>query len=164
MTSSRPLVRAAAVAFALAAASFVLAPPAAAQAGGGFSVGQRLSKEQARTLGALPRVEINGQAYRVLHTGVGANGLPLTTLLDRRGMVGQTYHELVIADQPTGTVRQQAGAALAAAQVQYYDSIGMTVARFPTLEHAIAALAQVRAALPGAEVGLPIAFDRPRAR
>jgi hypothetical protein len=165
MTSSYPPGRTAvlAVAFTLAAAGLVVTLPAAAQAvPGGFSIGQRLSKEQVQALGPLQRVEIDGRALQVLGAGVSANGLPVTTVIDRRGMVGQTYHELMIAEQPTAAVRQQAGALLAAAQVKYYDHTDITVARFPSLEQAAAALPRVRAALPDAKVGLPITFDRPR--
>jgi hypothetical protein len=147
----------------LAAAGFALTLPAAAQSDpGGFSIGQQLSAQQVSALGALERVQINDRPYQVLSTSVSANGLPLTTVIDRRGRVGQTYHELVIAEQPTATVRQQAGALLTAAQVKYYDATDITVARFPSLVQAAAALVQVRAALPEAKVGLPITFDQRR--
>ncbi len=166
MTSSRHIVRAAflAIAFTLTTAGLVFSSPCAAQAEqDSFSAGQHLSKEQVTALGALQRVEIDARPYLVLRTGTSTNGLPITTLIDRRGTVGQTYHELVISGEPTATVRLKAGALLApAADLNYYDHTGITVARFPTLEQAVTALAQVRAALPGAEVGLPIAFDRPR--
>jgi hypothetical protein len=161
MTALPPLSRTALLATACALAASLAAAQAAPD---DFSVGQHLSAEQVRALGALQRVEINDRPYRVLNIGVSANGLPVTTVVDRRGMVGQTYHELVIAEQPTDTVRQQAGALLTAAQVKYYDATDITVARFPNLTQAAAALPQIRAALPGAKVGLPITFDRRRSQ
>lgn len=152
-------------AFTLAAAGLVFAPQAAAQAASGsFSVGQRLSREQVQALGKLQQVEIDGRPFQVLSTGTAANGLPLTTLINRSGVIGQTYHELVIANQPTANVRQRAAAALTGAQVKYYDQTDITIARFPALAQAITALTRTRAALPEAKVGLPITFEKPRLR
>lgn len=152
-------------AFTLAVAGLVFAPQVAAQAApGGFSLGQRLSKEQVQALGKLQQVEIDGRHFQVLSTGAAANSLPFTTLINRSGVIGQTYHELVIASQPTANVRQRAAAALAGAQVTYYDQTDITLARFPDLAQAITALALTRAALPDAEVGLPITFEKPRLR
>jgi hypothetical protein len=148
----------------VAAASLVFAPSSFAQAGSGWRAGQHLNAQQQQALGELRRIDIDGRVYRVLRTGAAANGLPITTVINRSGMVGQTYHEVVIAEQPTATVRQQAGALLAGAEVTHYDQTNITLARFASLAQAAAALPQLRAALPGAEVGLPITFERPRLR
>jgi len=147
----------------LAAASLAFSPQACAQTGqSSYTVGQRLNKEQIRSLGALQSVVIDTRSYQVLQTGTSANGQPVTTLLNQNGVVGQTHHELLISSEPTAQVRRQAGAALAtAAEVTYYDHTNITVARYASLDQAIAALAQVRAALPEAKVGLPITFAKP---
>ncbi len=128
-----------------------------------FPIGKKLSREQARSLGALQRVQIDGREYRVLATRTAANGTPVTTLLDAEGVVGQTQHEVLIAEQPTERVRQQLAALTAqAATVRYYDHMDTTLLRYASLEQAISALAQIRAALPGAEVVLPVRFSTPR--
>ena len=147
----------------LAAASLAYSPQVSAQtAQGSYTVGQRLSKDQIQSLGALQSVTIDDRSYQVLQSSAGANGQPLTTLLNANGVVGQTHHELLISSEPTAQVRQQASAALAtAAEVTYYDHTNITVVRYASLEQAIAALAQVRAALPDAKVGLPITFAKP---
>jgi len=99
----------------------------------------------------------------VLSTRVAANGTPMTMLLDANGVVGQTHHEVLIAEQPTEQVRQQLAALTAqAAAVRYYEHMNTTLLRYASLEQAIAALAPIRAALPGAEVALPVRFSTPR--
>ncbi len=130
-----------------------------------FPVGKKLSREQARSLGALQRVQIDGREYRVLATRTAAGGTPVTTLLDAEGVVGQTHHEVLIVEQPTERMRQQLAALTAqAATVRYYDHMDTTLLRYASLEQAIGALAQIRAALPGAEVALPVRFSVPRAQ
>ena len=49
-----------------------------------------------------------------------------------------------------------------AAAVRYYEHMNTTLLRYASLEQAIAALAPIRAALPGAEVALPVRFSTPR--
>lgn len=132
-----------------------------AQAQGTYTIGQRLSPEQIQTLGSLPAVNIGATQYQVLQTGQNVQGVAYTMLLDKSRRVGQTYHELLISEQPTEKVRQQLGTISSQAQlVNYYDQTQITLMRFATLEQAIKALAQARAAMPDAEIGLPISFSR----
>ncbi len=128
-----------------------------------FPLGKKLDREQARSLGTLQQVQIDGREYRVLATRTAANGTPVTMLLNADGVVGQTHHEVLIAGQPTEQVRQQLGALTAqAATARYYEHMDTTLLRYASLEQAISALAQIRAALPGAEVALPLRFSAPR--
>jgi hypothetical protein len=147
----------------LGSTSLAYTPQALAQTmQAGYTAGQRLSKEQVQALGALQNVEIDARAYRVLQTRTGANGQPVTALLNQDGVVGLTHHEVLISNQPTAQVRQQADATLATAvEVTYYDHTHITVARYASLEQAITALAKIRTAVPEAMVGLPITFAKP---
>lgn len=156
------MFRSLAWASALLAAAAML-PLSSAHAQSEFQIGQKLSRAQARSLGALKSIRIDGLDYRVLATRTAADGLPVTKLLDADGVVGQTHHELLIIGQPTEQVRQQLGALVAqAARVRYYEHMGLTLLRFASLDQAVAALAQIRAALPDAELALPISFSQMR--
>lgn len=147
----------------LASAGFALM--SAAHAAGPYTVGQRLSQTQVQALGTLDSVTLDGRTYQVLQTGRSSLGQDFTLLLSPQRAVGQTHHELLIANQPTDQVRQQLGAALApAASVKYYDHTGITVARFATLTQAVDALARVRTLLPGVEAGVPVRFSTPTPR
>lgn len=155
--STRPLF------LALACASLLCLSSAQAQSS--YAVGQRLSAEQIQTLGNLQAIDIGAKQYQVLQTGQNAQGVAYTMLLDKSRRVGQTYHELIIAERPTEKVRQQLGTIASQAQlVNYYDQTQITLMRFATLDQAIKALAQARAAMPDAEIGLPISFSRPSLR
>lgn len=148
---------------ALVCAGLLYLSPAQAQTT--YTVGQSLSAEQVQALGKLPTVTIGTSQYQVLQTSQNAQGVAYTMVLDSDRRVGQTYHELLIPEQPTARVRQQLGAVASQAQlVNYYDQTQITLIRFATLDQAIKALAQARAAMPGAEIGLPISFSRPSLR
>ena len=148
---------------ALVCAGLLYLSPAQAQSS--YTVGQRLSAEQIQTLGKLSAATIGSAQYQVLQTGQNAQGVAYTMLLDTNRRIGQTYHELLIAEQPTAQVRQLLGAVASQAQtVNYYDQTQITLMRFATLEQSIKALAQARAAMPDAEIGLPISFSRPSLR
>lgn len=130
-----------------------------------YSVGQRLSAEQSKALGALKVVEINHRKYQVLDTGKNAASLPFTMLLDANGTVGQTYHEIQVVEQPTEQVRQKLASVLSQAQdVKSYDHMQLTLLRFGTLDEAIQALAAIHTAMPQAEVALPITVSHPSLR
>lgn len=148
---------------ALASAGFAFVSSAQAQVS--YAVGQQLSQAQLQALNTLKTIDVGGSTYRVLQTGQSSAGLPFTMLLDTNGAVGQTYHELLIAEQPTDKVRAQLGSlASQAAAVNFHEQAQLTVLRFETLDKAVAALAQAKAALPDAEIGIPIAFTRPASR
>lgn len=130
-----------------------------------YSVGQRLTEAQISALGALKSVEINGRSYRVLSTATSSQGLPLSMVLGPGGVVGQSFHEVLIAELAPATVRQQFASVIAqAAAVQYQEHANTSVLRFSTLEQAAAALQQMRAARPEVEAGLPITFSPSRPR
>lgn len=148
---------------ALVCAGLLYLSPAQAQTT--YTLGQSLSAEQVQTLGKLPTVTIGTSQYQVLQTSQNAQGVAYTMVLDSNRRVGQTYHELLIPEQPTAQVRQQLGAVASQAKtVNYYDQTQITLMRFATLDQAIKALAQARAAMPDAEIGLPISFSRPSLR
>lgn len=130
-----------------------------------YSLGQRLSAAQLSTLDTLKSVEIEGRSYRVLSTTLSSQGWPLSLVVGSNGVVGQTFHEVLIAELPPQTARQRFASVIAqAASVQYQDHAELSILRFATLEQAVAALAQIRATQPQVQAGLPINFSpiRPR--
>ena len=144
----------------MSAAAFLLAPAALAQP---YTLGQRLSAAQVQALGSLPSVDLDGRAHRVLATAVSAQGLPYTTVLAPNGVVGQTFHEVLIAEMPTQTARARfADLIVQAASVQYQDHADFTVLRFATLAQAAAALQKIRTAQPDVQAGLPLTFSLAR--
>lgn len=145
-----------------ALASVAALPFSAAMAQSGVVLGQRMSPQQVKSLGNLPTVQINGKSYQVAQTRTGSEGQPVSLLIDPHGRVGRSFHEVVIAEQPTAGVQQRAGAVLAqAVAVTAYEHLNVTVARFATLAQAAAALEPLRTVLPGAQVGLPIRTSEP---
>lgn len=157
------------------ACAAVLLPPALAQAQNGttgLTVGQRLATHKSQKspkspkslqTQTLPQLQIDGKTYLVAEHRRTPDGLPLTLVISPDGVVGQSFHEVVISGQPADTLQQKAAAALAQAEaVKTYEHMNMTVARYATLAQAAAALQEIRTALPGADVGLPISFGLAR--
>lgn len=143
---------------ALALVSAFIMPVSATPSQSSFQIGQRLSAEQIKQLGALKSVEVNGRSYQVVAT-LGTTP-PATLLVGRNGVVGQSFHELLITGQPTDAVRQQLAAVLSNADaVKYYDEINTAVVRYSDIDKAVTALTQIRAAMPEAKVALPIVFS-----
>lgn len=163
----------------LACAAMMLSPAlvqAQAQNNGttGLTVGERVAlpkaaksanlaksqnQNQTQGLSTLPELQIDGKTYLVADHRSTLDGIPLTLVIDPDGVVGQSFHEVVISGLPAATLQQKAAAVLAQAEaVKTYENMNMTVARYATLAQAAAALQHLRTALPGAEVGLPISF------
>ena len=142
-----------------------MAPALQAHAQTSYSTGQRLSEVQISALNAQPSIDIKGQNYRVLSTGTSSQGLPFSLVLGPNGVVGQSFHELLIAEIPVQTVRAQFSDVIAqAANVQYQEAADMTILRFTTLAQAAAALRQIQKLKSGVEAGIPITFELPRTR
>ena len=130
-----------------------------------YGLGQRLTQEQLAAVDTRKAVDINGRSYRLLSTTISSQGLPLSMVVGRDGVVGQTFHEVLIAELPPEKVRQQFASVIAqATAVQFQDHANLSVLRFATLEQAVVALQKIRAAQPGVEAGLPITFSLPRPR
>ena len=163
------------------ACAALLSPPALAQTQNGttgLTVGQRVAlpkspksanspksqtQTQTQAFNTLPQLQIDGKTYLVAEHRRTPDGIPLTLVIGPDGVVGQSFHEVVISGQSADTLQQKAAAALAQAEaVKTYEHMNMTVARYATLAQAAAALQEIRTALPGADVGLPISFALPR--
>lgn len=165
------------------ACAALLSPPALAQTQNGttgLTVGQRVAlpkppksanspksqtqtQTQTQAFNTLPQLQIDGKIYLVAEHRRTPDGTPLTLVIGPDGVVGQSFHEVVISGQPADTLQQKAAAALAQADaVKTYEHMNMTVARYATLAQAVAAMQAIRIALPGADVGLPISFDLAR--
>lgn len=153
------------------ACAALLSPPALAQAQNGttgLTVGQRVAPQKSHKstkslTQTLPQLQIDGKTYQVAEHRRTPDGIPLTLVIGPDGVVGQSFHEVVISGQSADTLHQKAAAALAQANaVKTYEHMNMTVARYATLAQAVAALQEIRTALPGADVGLPISFGLAR--
>ncbi len=123
-------------------------------------VGHKPSAAQLEQLGSLRHVEIDGRRYQVVASVKAPGQRSATQLLDPGGVVGQSFHEVVIGNQPTADVRHRL--ALLPSQplaVRYYDEGGVSILRFADIYQAAAALGPLRAALPQATVGLPISTN-----
>lgn len=130
-----------------------------------YNTGQRLSEAQIAALRSQPSVDIKGQSYRVLFTGISSQGLAFSLVLGPNGVVGQTFHELLIAELPVQTVRTQFANVIAqAASAQYQEATDMTILRFTTLAQAAVALRQIQKLKPGVDAGIPITFELPQTR
>lgn len=124
--------------------------------------GQVLSQEQFKALGTLPSVELDGRSYWVLPLQAGGEG---SVVIDGNLRLGRTGNQVSIVEQPTDKVRSQLSAVLSKAKsVKYYDHMSITLVRYATLQQAIQGLVDIRAAMPGAAVGLPISFSQPRSQ
>lgn len=122
--------------------------------------GQVLSQEQFQALGSLPRVELDGRSYSVLPAQAGTEG---SVVIDGNRRLGRTGNQVSIVEQSTDKVRSQLSAVLGKAlSVKYYDHMNITLVRYATLQQAVQGLADIRAAMPDAAVGLPISFSQAR--
>ena len=131
------------------------------QAQENYAVGQHLNAAQIQALGARPTVRIDGRTYQILRTRTVEQ--PSTVVLDPQGVVGLSYHEVLIAELPSSQLRQQLAPIIAqATEIKTYDNSEITLLRFATLEQAATALATIRQKLPQAEVGLPITTSQPK--
>lgn len=146
---------------AMALACAVTASGALAQASRApVRVGEKPSAAQLEHLGPLRRVDIDGRSYQVVASVTGADQRPATRLLGPDGVVGQSFHEVVIGGQPTADVRHRLASLISRAMAaRYYDAGDVSILRFTDIYQAAAALAPIRAALPAATVGLPISFN-----
>lgn len=121
-------------------------------------VGQVLSTEQLSALGKMPSIDIDGQTYLVVPVQGGDSS---TTLIDSSRRLGRTENQVSIVEQPTDKVRSQlAGLLGRAASVKYYDHMNITLVRYVSIQQAVQGLADLRAAMPGAAIGLPVSFSQ----
>lgn len=125
-------------------------------------LGSVISKHDFDALGVLKSLDIDGKKYFIVPA---RNGKNFTIVLDANYRVGRADNQVSIVEQPTEKVRAQlAGLIGEAASVKYYDHMNITLIRYESLEQAAAALKDIRHAMPGAAVGLPMTFSQTRIR
>ena len=131
-----------------------------AQAQSSFNVGQRLGTAQLQQLDTLSTVKIDGTDYRILGTGTNSAQIPYTQLVGKNGVVGQSFHEVMVSGQPVDALRQKLPAAAGSAQtIKYYEGADMALLRYADITQAAAGLQAIRSALPQATVSLPISYS-----
>jgi len=138
----------------LLSASLALAAHAAADVP---APGQKLSKAQIAQFGDLPAYRVGKSTFRVIP--VRPANSQATLLLNAQGVVGVSHNDIAIsrvsAETAQARLRQIAPAPLS---IEHFEQAGATVARFADFGQAVEAMKAVKAALPEAQVRLPIQF------
>jgi len=141
----------------------LIATPLVASA---LQVGQQLTPAEQAALGTGTRHTVAGATLRTF-AGVSArstDGANATTVVDARGVVGTSRNEVLVSRVPTATVRALAPALTQARTTDYYDHMQMTSLRYATFADAVAARERLQAALPAAQVTLPIQYQARKPR
>lgn len=130
----------------------------ASQAAFALSPGQKLSKAEIAQWGTLTTYDIGGSRLRLIPPQ--HSGSEDTLLLNARGVVGSSRNEIVIAG-----VGAEAQAVIQQTQprptsVQHFEATGITMLKYADFGQAVEALAALKAALPDAQIGLPVMFSK----
>lgn len=140
----------------LLSASLAVASHAAADAP---TPGQKLSKEQIAQWGHLPVYQVGKSKFRVLPARPADS--QLTLLVNAQGVVGVSRNEVAISGVSAQTaqtrLRQTVPQPLS---LEHFDQAGVTVARYADFSQAVEGLKAVQAALPEAQVRLPVQFGQ----
>lgn len=123
--------------------------------------GQKLSEAQIAQWGKLPSYQVGKSHYQVLP--VRPAGGQYTLLLNSQGIVGISHNEIAISQ----VSRQAAETGLAKTtpqplSIEYFEQARVTNARYANFEQAVTALKVLQAALPEAQVRLPLQFGQTR--
>jgi hypothetical protein len=121
--------------------------------------GQKLTQEQIALWGKLPVYQIGKSQFRALPADPAHS--QSTLLINEQGTVGISHNEVAISGVSAETVqaglRQVVPSPLS---IQRFDQAGVTVARYADFAQAVDGLRAIKAALPGAQVRLPVQFGR----
>lgn len=131
-----------------------------------ITVGQQLSAAEQSQYASAPSVRLDKQSFKVLSPGVttknsGAATSAVTTVIDERGLVGESRNEVIISRVTPDSVRQAfAQLSPAPVSVQYYDHLNISTLRFASFQDAVSVRDQLKKLLPQAGVDVPIRFVR----
>lgn len=140
----------------LLSASLALASHAATDAP---APGQKLSDTQIAQWGDLPAYRIGRSKFRVIP--VRPANSQATLLLNAQGVVGVSHNDIAIsrvsAETAQARLRQIVPQPLS---IQHFEQAGVTVARFADFGQAVEGMQAIKAALPEAQVRLPLQFGQ----
>ncbi|HUH40989.1 MAG TPA: hypothetical protein VL024_08985 [Castellaniella sp.] len=142
------------LALGLAGWAIALGAHAAPQA----ALGQTLSATEIQQLGVLPEFRAGPDHYRLLpqKTEDGQGSL----LLDERGAVVASHHEVMITQAAEDQVRAALRQGPSPSIVQHFAPTGITVVRYDDFAQTIAGLKALQTGLPDATVRLSIVQSR----
>lgn len=120
--------------------------------------GQVLSEAEIAKWGTLPTYEIGKSRIRVIPPQY--SGSQDTFLLNAQGMVGSSRNEVVVSEAPADVQAVIQQTQPRPVSVQHFEPTGITVAKYADFAQAVDALRALKAALPGAKVGLPVQFGK----
>lgn len=138
----------------LLSASLALISHAAA---GTPTPGQKLSAEQIAQWSDLPVYRVGKGEFRVIPSTTAERGV--TLVVNAQGIVGVSRNEIAISSVPAQTAEAQLRQVVPQPlSVEHFDPAGVTVARYADFSQAVQALDAMQAALPEAQIRLPIQF------
>ncbi len=121
--------------------------------------GQKLSKEQIAQWGDLPVYRVGKSKFKVIPAHLADS--QSTLLINAQGVVGVSRNEVAIsrvsAQTAQARLRQLVPQPLS---VEHFDQAGVTIARYADFSQAVEGLRAVQAALPEAQVRLPVQFGQ----
>ncbi|NGM86730.1 hypothetical protein G5B35_05340 [Parapusillimonas sp. SGNA-6] len=120
--------------------------------------GQKLSDAQIAEWGDLPMYRIGRSTFRMIPVRP-ANG-QATLLLNTQGVVGISHNDIAISRVSAETARARLKQIVPQPlSIEHFEKAGVTVARFADFGQAVAGMQAIKAALPEAQVRLPVQFS-----
>lgn len=152
----------------LAALALCLVGPAMASET--IGVGSLLSDDEIASKVILAAVSMDGETFKLLSTSVSEKQFdegasPSTLLVNERGLVGKSLHNVVISEVKTSLVQERLSSlSIPTIASSFYEHMDISKLRFDTFADAVAARSQLLDLLPGAQVHVPIkyAVKRPK--
>jgi hypothetical protein len=140
--------------FGLLSASLALAAHATADVP---APGQKLSDAQIAQFGDLPVYRVGNNKFRVIPVRPADN--EATLVLNEQGAVGISHNEVAISKVSAQTaqtrLRQVVPQPLS---IQHFEQAGVTIARYADFSQSVEGMQAIKAALPEAQVRLPVKF------
>jgi len=137
---------------------FGVALALASSAAFALTPGQKLTKAEIAEWGALTEYKIGSSRVRIIPPQY--SGSQDTLLLNAQGVVGISRNEVVVSEAPAGVQAVIQQTQPRPVSVQHFEPTDITVAKYADFAQAVDALRALKAALPGAKVGLPVQFSK----
>ena len=128
-------------------------------------IGSTLSAEDIERMAISQPIPAGEARYRLLDTSERMPGQPESLLVNERGQVGLSHHEVTISGLSTEETRIKVSAwAGQALEINYFEQMKMTALRFARFTDAAKARDELELLLPQARVSLPVRFSQPSRR
>lgn len=128
-------------------------------------IGSTLSAEDIERMAISQPIPAGEARYRLLDTSERTPGQPESLLVNERGQVGLSHHEVTISGLSTEETRIKVSAwAGQALEINYFEQMKMTALRFARFADAAKARDELELLLPQARVSLPVRFSQPSRR